>query len=92
MHKWNPEDYERAHQLSIDGNGPRIPAGSSGRREGLGHRLRRRKDHGKVSARVPWGKVLGLDLSSEMVDYARSKDPPESWTNLAFRLAFLGTY
>ena len=38
----------------------------------------------KLDARVPWGKVLGIDLSSEIVNFASGKYPPEICTNLAF--------
>lgn len=37
-----------------------------------------------LAARVPRGRVVGLDNSGDMVDFARTEFPPESFPNLSF--------
>ena len=86
MHKWDPEDYERSssaqYRWAID----------------LVSRLVLRGDErvldigcgdgritAELAARVPNGEVLGIDLSREMVDFARVKHSAETCSNLAFQ-------
>lgn len=86
MHKWDPADYEKSssaqYRWAMD----------------LVSRLDLRGDErvldigcgdGKITAqlasRLPRGEVLGIDLSKDMIDFARKKYPPESFTNLEFQ-------
>ena len=86
MHKWDPADYEKSssaqYRWAMD----------------LVSRLDLRGDErvldigcgdGKITAqlasRLPKGKVLGIDLSRDMIDFARDKYPTETYSNLAFQ-------
>lgn len=87
MYKWNARDYNRnssaqeewarelIDKLQLSGNEQVLDIGCG---------------DGKVSAEiaawVPRGKVVGLDISEEMVGYARQKFPPEKYSNLKFVL------
>jgi trans-aconitate 2-methyltransferase len=86
MHKWDPADYEKSSsaqyrwamdlvsRLHLRGNERVLDIGCG---------------DGKITAqlafRLPGGEVLGIDLSRDMVDFARDKYPAETYSNLAFQ-------
>lgn len=88
MHKWDPADYEKSSsaqfkwamelvaKLNLKGNESVLDIGCG---------------DGKITARLadllPEGKVVGIDLSSEMISFAESKYPPGEFPNLSFRVA-----
>jgi trans-aconitate 2-methyltransferase len=85
MHKWDPADYEKSSsaqfkwamdlvsklELSGDENVLDIGCGDG-------------KITAAIAARVPRGRVLGIDLSGEMVEFARSKYPKSDYKNISF--------
>ena len=87
MHKWDPADYEKSSssqfQWAMD-----LVAGldllGSERILDIGC------GDGKITARlaglVPQGKVVGIDLSSEMIEFAARKYPPKEHRNLSFQV------
>lgn len=82
-HAWNPEDYHRhssaqqtwAHELigkiDLTGDERVLDLGCG---EG--------KVTAEIAARLPSGSVLGLDLSRDMIAFARTHLPPERYPNL----------
>jgi len=84
-HAWNPEDYHKhssaqqtwAHELiaklALAGDERVLDLGCG---EG--------KVTAEVAARLPSGSVLGLDLSRDMIAFARTHLPPEQYSNLRF--------
>jgi trans-aconitate 2-methyltransferase len=86
MHKWDPSDYEKSScaqykwamdlvsglELKKDENVLDIGCGDG-------------KITSAIAARVPRGQVLGIDLSRDMVDFARSKYPSTDYPNLSFQ-------
>lgn len=87
LHKWNPEDYERHSSaqekwadalisgLKLKGNERILDIGC-----GDG------KITAKMAARVPDGWVMGIDSSSDMIDFARKRFSPSQHPNLRFEL------
>lgn len=87
MHKWNPGDYEKSaiaqyswavglmSRHNLKGDESILDIGSG---------------NGKITARlaemVPRGNVVGIDISPEMVDYARNTYPSETHPNLSFQI------
>ncbi len=87
MHKWNPTDYEKSSSaqcswavglissLVLKGDESIMDIGCG---------------DGKISATlaslVPEGHVVGLDLSSDMINFARDRYPKEDFPNLSFRV------
>ncbi len=85
MHRWNPADYERSSSaqfawamallagLDLTGQERVLDLGCG---------------DGRITAHlaslVPKGWVVGIDLSPEMVRYAKEKYPPEEHRNLSF--------
>jgi trans-aconitate 2-methyltransferase len=86
MHKWDPADYEKSSSAQFkwamdlesklefrgDENVLDIGCGDG-------------KITASIAARVPMGQVLGIDLSKEMIDFARSKYPKHDYQNLSFQ-------
>jgi len=84
-HAWNPEDYHRhssaqqawAHELigklDLSGDERVLDLGCG---EG--------KVTAEIAARLPSGSVLGLDLSRDMIAFARECFPLEQYPNLRF--------
>lgn len=87
MHKWDPSDYEKSssaqYRWAMD----------------LVSRLDLREDErvldvgcgdGKITAqlasRLPKGEVLGIDLSRDMIDFAKGRYPSKTYSNLDFQL------
>lgn len=87
MHKWNPEDYERNSSaqekwaddllqgLAIEGTWRILDIGC-----GDG------KITAKVAGQVPRGRVLGIDSSQDMIDFAKARFLPSLYPNLRFEL------
>jgi len=87
MHNWNPADYERSSSAQCSWaigliSGLDIEGDESIMDIGCGD--------GKISATlaslVPRGRVIGIDLSSEMINFARSRYPKEDFPNLSFQV------
>lgn len=87
MHKWNPADYERSSSAQFSWaigliSGLDLKGDESIMDIGCGD--------GKISAilasLVPKGRVVGIDLSSEMINFARSRFPNEDFPNLSFQV------
>jgi trans-aconitate 2-methyltransferase len=86
MHKWDPSDYEKSSsaqyrwamdlvsQLDLNGDERVLDMGC-----GDG------KITARLASRVPKGKVLGIDLSRDMVDFAGGRYPRKTYSNLAFQ-------
>ncbi len=86
MHKWDPADYDKSSsaqfkwamdllsKLELSGDESVLDIGC-----GDG------KITAEIAARVPRGHVLGIDLSKEMVEFARNKYPKHDYRNLAFQ-------
>jgi len=88
MHTWDPADYEKSSSaqfkwamdliagLNLKGSERVLDIGCG---------------DGKITARLadllPEGKVVGVDLSPEMISFARSKYSPEEFRNLSFQVA-----
>lgn len=88
MHTWNPADYEKSSSaqfkwamdliagLDLKGSERVLDIGCG---------------DGKITALLadllPEGKVVGVDLSPEMISFAGSKYPPEDFRNLSFQVA-----
>jgi len=86
MHKWNPADYEKSSsaqfkwamdlvsKLELRGDENVLDIGCG---------------DGRITAaiadRVPRGKVLGIDLSGDMVEFASSKYSQHDYQNLSFQ-------
>jgi trans-aconitate 2-methyltransferase len=86
MHKWNPADYEKSscaqYKWAIDlVSGLEFKGDEKVLDIGCGDG----KITSAIAARVPKGQVLGIDLSREMVDFARSKYPKHDYPNLSFQ-------
>ncbi len=85
MHAWNPDDYhkhsaaqrawatELIGKLELAGNERVLDLGCG---EG--------KVTAEIAARLPSGSVLGLDISRDMIAFARMHLPPERYPNLRF--------
>lgn len=87
MHKWNPGDYEKSATAQY--------SWAIGLMSCLNHKGDERildigSGNGKITARlaemVPRGTVVGIDISPDMVDYARNKYPPKKYPNLSFQI------
>lgn len=86
MHKWDPADYEKSssaqYRWAMD-LVSRLHLGGNERVLDIGC------GDGKITAqlasRLPRGEVLGIDLSGDMVDFARDKFSAETYSNLAFQ-------
>jgi trans-aconitate 2-methyltransferase len=86
MHNWDPADYEKSSsaqfkwamdlisRLDLSGDEKVLDIGCGDGRITA-----------QIAARVPRGKILGIDLSRDMVDYAVCKHPQKYHPNLAFR-------
>ncbi len=86
MHKWDPSDYEKSSsaqyrwamdlvsRLDLSGDERVLDIGC-----GDG------KITAQLASRIPKGEVLGIDLSQDMIDFARGRYPTETCSNLAFR-------
>ncbi|MFN6530106.1 class I SAM-dependent methyltransferase [Nostoc sp. ChiSLP03a] len=88
MDKWNPEDYcknssdqqkwakEAIVKLNLKGNESILDIGCG---------------DGKVTADIasyiPNGSVIGIDNSSEMIDFAQKNFSPSYFPNLSFQIA-----
>ncbi len=85
MHTWKPEDYrqhsaaqqawarELIAKLRLEGDERVLDLGCG---EG--------KVTAEIAARLPRGSVLGLDVSRDMISFARERLPPEDYPNLRF--------
>lgn len=84
-HAWNPEDYHKhssaqqawAHELI-----GKLDLAGSERVLDLG--CGEGKVTAEIAALLPSGSVLGLDLSRDMIAFARAHHPPERYPNLLF--------
>ena len=87
MYQWNPEDYalhsapqermarEMLDQLELHANDSVLDIGcGDGRHTAV------------IAARVPQGRVVGMDISPDMVRYANKCFPPIDYPNLRFQL------
>lgn len=86
MHKWDPIDYDKSSsaqfkwamdllsKLDFRGDESVLDIGCGDGKVTAG-----------IAARVPNGKVLGIDLSREMVEFARTKYPNHDYPNLTFQ-------
>jgi trans-aconitate 2-methyltransferase len=85
MHTWNPEDY---HQHSVAQQAWARELIAKLRLEGDERVLDLGCGEGKVTAeiaaRLPRGSVVGLDVSRDMISFARERLPPEEYPNLRF--------
>nr|WP_214019666.1 methyltransferase domain-containing protein [Methanoculleus sp.] len=84
-HAWNPDDY-RQHS-SAQANWAReliAKLGLSGDERVLDLGCGEGKVTAEIAACLPAGSVLGLDLSREMIAFARSRYPSEQYRNLRF--------
>jgi len=87
LYKWDAGDYNRnssaqqewarelVDKLQLHGNERVLDIGC-----GDG------KISAEIAAWVPQGTVVGLDISEEMIGYARQQFPPEKFSNLQFEL------
>lgn len=87
MHKWDPGDYEKSSsaqyrwamdlvsRLDLQGDERVLDIGC-----GDG------KITAQLASRLPRGEVLGMDLSKDMIDFARAKHTAETCSNLVFQL------
>lgn len=87
MHKWDPGDYEKSSSaqyrwamdlvslLDLEGDERVLDIGC-----GDG------KITAQLASRLPRGKVMGIDLSKDMIDFARAKHTAETCSNLVFHL------
>jgi trans-aconitate methyltransferase len=90
-HTWDPTDYERnsaqqqawARELlsKLD-----LSDGDAVLDVGCGDG----KVTAEIAARVPLGKIVGIDASAEMVELAAARFPPERHPNLCFAVADAG--
>ena len=87
MHKWDPVDYQKSSSaqynwamaliagLKLDGDERILDIGCG---------------NGKVTAHlaalVPRGSVVGMDLSPEMIGFARETHPAKDYPNLFFQV------
>jgi trans-aconitate 2-methyltransferase len=88
MYRWNPEDYSR-HSAGQERWARELLSGLNLRPDdrvldiGCGD--------GRITAelaqRVPLGRVVGVDLSADMIGYAASRFPAAEYPNLEFREA-----
>jgi len=87
QHKWNPEDYEK-HSSAQEKWADALISGL--KLKGDEHILDIGCGDGKITAkmaaRVPEGRVLGIDSSLDMIGFARKKFPPVQCANLRFEL------
>jgi trans-aconitate 2-methyltransferase len=86
MHKWDPSDYEKSSsaqyrwamdlvsRLDLSGDERVLDIGC-----GDG------KITAQLASRLPKGEVLGIDLSRDMIDFARDRHPVETHPNLVFQ-------
>jgi len=84
-HTWNPQDYrqhssaqqawarELIEKIDLSGGERVLDLGCG---EG--------KMTAEIAARLPSGSILGLDVSREMIAFARERFPPEQYPNLRF--------
>jgi len=87
MYQWNPSDYEtnssaqeRAaaaiiSRLDLRGNEQILDIGCGDGKVTM-----------KLASRVPQGRVLGIDSSRDMVDFAGKRYPSSEYSNLSFEL------
>jgi trans-aconitate 2-methyltransferase len=87
MYQWNPGDYERNSsiqekaakailaRLELTGNEHILDIGCGDGKVTM-----------KMAARVPQGRVLGIDSSLDMINFARKKFPSSQYSNLGFEL------
>jgi trans-aconitate 2-methyltransferase len=86
MHNWNPSDYEKSSsaqyrwamdlvsRLDLKRDEKVLDIGCGGGRITV-----------QLASHLPKGEVLGIDLSRDMIDFARGKYPVETYSNLAFQ-------
>ncbi len=87
QHKWNPKDYEKnssAQEKWADAliSGLKLKGDEHILDIGCGDG----KITAKMSARVPGGRVLGIDSSQDMIDFARERFPQSQYAHLRFEL------
>jgi trans-aconitate methyltransferase len=84
-HAWNPDDYHR-HSSAQAGWARELIAklDLSGDERVLDLGCGEGKVTAEIAAGLPSGSVLGLDLSGEMIAFARSIYPAEQYRNLRF--------
>jgi trans-aconitate 2-methyltransferase len=85
MHKWDPADYEKSSSAQYEWAMKLISLLKVAEDERI---LDIGCGDGRITARlaalVPKGEVFGIDLSPDMVDFARGRFPRESYPNLSF--------
>jgi trans-aconitate 2-methyltransferase len=85
MCQWNPDEYERHSSAQKKWGGALI---EKLRLSGEEHVLDIGCGDGGltvlIAARLPRGRVKGIDLSGEMIAYARSHYPPSNYSNCRF--------
>ena len=87
MHNWNPKDYEKSSsaqynwalallsKLDLKGDERILDIGCGDGKITSG-----------IASLVPNGSVLGIDISQEMIDFARGKYTDDNYRNLAFQI------
>lgn len=87
MVTWNPQDYAQNSAAQLKWARELIATIQFGGDESI---LDVGCGDGKITAEftayVPRGRVLGIDVSAAMIDYARATFPPERFPNLEFRV------
>jgi trans-aconitate methyltransferase len=87
MHKWDPADYERSSSAQYNWAMALISTLSLKGAESI---LDIGCGNGKITSilagLVPKGRALGIDLSEEMIGYAKSNYPEELHSNLSFQV------
>jgi trans-aconitate 2-methyltransferase len=85
MHKWDPADYEKSSSAQYEWAMmliSRLKVAEDDRILDIGC------GDGRITARlaamVPKGEVVGIDLSLEMIEFARSRSPKGEHPNLSF--------
>lgn len=85
MHQWNPDDYERHSSAQKKWGGALI---EKLQLSGDEHLLDIGCGDGgltvMIAARLPRGKVTGIDLSREMIAHAKSRYPASEYPNCSF--------
>lgn len=87
MHRWNPADYEKSSSAQYKWAMELV---SGLNLKGDEHILDIGCGNGKVTARlaglVPEGRVIGVDISADMISYAQRKYPQKDFSNLSFQV------
>ncbi len=85
MYKWNAADYQKNSEVQLNWGRELIAKlGLQGREHILDIGCGDGKVTAEIAARVPDGRVVGIDSSSDMIDLARATFPADNSPNLSF--------